>query len=282
MLVEVKGADKRYGKQVALAGVDLTVGKGEVVGLAGCNGAGKTTLINLLMGFLEADGGELKVAGESPLGRRHLDRVGWMPERPVFPSHLRVGQVMALQAAVFPTWDPAHAGELAGHLGLGAGDRVRTLSRGQLARLALLCALGHRPQVLLLDDPTLGLDPGARRLLLGELLAAAAEAGTGVLLATHLLGEADQALDRLAILDHHRIVCQEPVAGIKHRCRRLVLPQQAPAPPATLQLIESREGVMTSAWDETVWQEYQQRVPGARCEQIDLETIFIVLTGGEQ
>ena len=215
MLLELENVDKTYARKPALRNVSFRMQEGEVVALAGENGAGKTTILRLLMGFLSPSGGRLSILGEDPTKRRHLARVGWMPERPAFPRGCRTSELIRFHASTFPTWDESLAGELIERLGVPQDARTETLSRGQTGRLALLLALAHRPRLLLLDDPTLGLDPAARRVLLGELLSASAREGTGILLSTHLLAEVDRALDRLLILDQGTLLLDRPVEDLK-------------------------------------------------------------------
>ena len=172
-------------------------------------------LVALLMGFLALSGGRIAILGEDPLTRLQVGRVGWMSEQPAFPSAYRVSELIRFQAATFPSWDESLGRELIERLEIDPSARAKRLSRGQAGRLALLFALAHRPRLLILDDPTLGLDPAARRILLGELLAASAQNGTGILLSTHLLAEVDRALDRLLILDQGKLVLDRKVDDLK-------------------------------------------------------------------
>ncbi len=277
MLIEASDLSKRYGAKHVLTGTSFAVDAGEVVALAGPNGSGKTTTIRLLTGFLRADGGRVRVLDHDPIHRRHLGAVGWMSERPAFPRRLTAGRVIDFQAATFPTWDSELAEQLRERLAVDRRMRVEAMSRGQTARLALLLALAHRPRLLLLDDPTLGLDPKARRLLLGELLAAAAEEGTGVLISTHLLAEAEWSLDRLLVLAGGRITLDETVDSLKARCRRLRLPPGV-EPPAELAPREHSEGTFATAFDEALWRPFQARAPEARCDAVGLEDLYIVFT----
>jgi ABC-2 type transport system ATP-binding protein len=282
MLIEVDQMVKRYGRKTAIDGISFTVHAGEIVGFAGPNGAGKTTAIDVLMGFLEAQAGSVRVLGVDPASRRHLAETGWMPEKPAFPVRMKVSRLIAFQAATFPGWDSQLAQELIERLEIDVSQRAGELSRGQLARLALLLALAHRPRLLLLDDPTMGLDPAGRRLLLSELLGSLAEIGTGVLFSTHLLAEADQVLDRLLVLHQGHILLDEEVAELKLRCRRLSLPPNAPPIDPALAPITGAEGTFSTQWDEDTWRRYQEEVPGARIEPATIEDIFVALTGGHQ
>ncbi|MEM9598540.1 MAG: ABC transporter ATP-binding protein [Acidobacteriota bacterium] len=257
-----------------MRGVSLRVEPGEVVGLAGPNGAGKTTLLRILMGFLEAQRGSVRVLDEDPRSRRQLSEIGWMPESPGFPARLKVGQLIEFQAASFPKWDSGLAAELEERLGIARDVRTGDLSRGQGARLALLFALAHRPRLLILDDPTLGLDPAGRRLLLGELLGAACDAGTGILISTHLLAEAEWSLDRLVILKEGRVVLDEPVDSLKTRCRKVQAPPGTPLP-AELAPLPSSAGDLATQWDDDVWRQFRVTVPGVDAQPVSLEDLYI-------
>ncbi len=279
-MIKLEAVEKRFGSKVALDGVGFEVQAGEVVALAGHNGAGKTTTIHLLLGLLRPDGGRLRVLGKDPLERRHLGEVGWMPERPAFPPRHRVASLVRFQAATFPGWDGDWAEEWLERLELDRSARAGDLSRGGAARLGLLFALAHRPRVLLLDDPTLGLDPAGRRLVLGEVLAMASESGAAVLVATHLLAEAERALDRLVVIHQGRVTLDEEVASLRQRHRRLRLPAgREDAIPSELAPKRVPGGLVTTRWDEAAWARLRSGVAGATAAPLDLEDIYVAVAG---
>ena len=149
-----------------LDGVTFSMSEGEVVGLLGRNGAGKTTLINIAMGLLYPHAGEVRVFGISPTRDPVAvkKRVGYVSEDQVLPASATIAEMIALHRRLFPTWDTALETELLDRFGLaGNTARIGRLSKGQARQVALLCAVCHRPELLLLDEPAGGLDPVARR-----------------------------------------------------------------------------------------------------------------------
>jgi ABC-2 type transport system ATP-binding protein len=205
-VVEVRGLVARYGTAdravTAVDGVDLSVARGEVLALLGPNGAGKTTTLACIEGHRAADGGEVRVLGLDPVadGAALRRRVGVLPQGFGLYPHVRVGEAVRTFAAFHAR--PEDPDELLAALDLDrlARARVRTLSGGERQRLGLALALVGRPELLLLDEPTAGLDPVARRRT-WELLRARTATGVTVVVTTHLLDEAAAVADRVAIVD---------------------------------------------------------------------------------
>ncbi len=203
--------EKRYGRRVALAGLDLTVPEGAVYVLAGPNGAGKTTVLRVLLDLARADRGEARVFGLSTIddGPSVRARIGYVAEdRRVSLPGYRVGEVLRHHAAYFPAWEPEYAEALVRTLEIDPGARYATLSKGQALRVQLVLALAHRPPLLLLDEPTDGLDPLARDRALGILAEHLASSPTTVLIATHRVDEMEGLGDHLGVLRHGRLVAQ--------------------------------------------------------------------------
>ena len=199
VLASAEGVTKRFGELLVVDGVDLTVAGGEVVGLIGANGAGKTTLIRMLLGLLAPTAGRVRLFGEPP-SRRTRARLGYVPQSLGLYEDLTVAENLAFSAAAYGSADARLEGELAE----AAGTLVRDLPLGLRRRAAFAIALGHLPDLLVLDEPTSWVDP-LQRARLWETIRASAEHGAGVLVTTHHLAEAEQC-DRLVVLAGGRVV----------------------------------------------------------------------------
>ena len=205
--IEVRGLTKRYGQTTAVEGLDLEVARGETLALLGPNGAGKTTTIECCEGFRRPDAGSVRVLGLDPRrdGARLRPRVGLMlQEGGVYPM-ARPPEVLRLFARYYA--DPLDPEALLVRVGLDDARRTRfrDLSGGQKQRLSLALALVGRPEVVFLDEPTAGLDPAARRLT-WEHVRELQRHGVAIVLTTHLLDEAEELADRVAIVDHGRLI----------------------------------------------------------------------------
>ncbi len=205
--IEIAGLVKRYGDRTAVAGIDLSIGAGEVFGLLGPNGAGKTTTVEILEGYRTADGGSVRVLGLDPVrdAAALRPRIGVMLQEGGLYPGVKPRELLDLFAAFYP--DPDDPVRLLDLVGLDdvATTMVRRLSGGQAQRLSLALALVGRPEMVFLDEPTAGMDPRARADT-WELIRTLRATGTTVLLTTHYMDEAEQLCDRLAILDRGIIV----------------------------------------------------------------------------
>jgi len=249
----IEGLRKRFGKQEVLRGVDLHVPAGSIFGFLGLNGAGKTTLIRILLGLIRSDGGECSVAGVDPrtdaLGVRQ--RVGYMAENQTMYAWMRVGQIIEWVGRFYPQWDSLLAEQLRDQMKLDANQKVGALSKGQSSRLALLLALAHRPRIVVLDDPTLGLDPIARRDFLRDVIGYLQTEGVTVFFSSHLLYEIEPICDRVAILHEGRIIKCSPVDELRESVKRVLL---TPSPKTDLRQVPGLLDVQEQAgrWSLTL------------------------------
>jgi ABC-2 type transport system ATP-binding protein len=202
---------KRYGAEEALRGVDLQVPEGAVYVLIGPNGAGKTTTLKILLDLVRASGGSAEVLGLDTRTQGPSVRalVGYVPERLEWGhAWMRVGRLLEHHAAYHPSWDREYAASLARGFDVRLDRKLGTLSKGQTRRVQLLLALAHRPPVLVLDEPTDGLDPIMRDETLGLLTEHIAQAPTTTLISTHLVHEAERLADHVAMMRGGRLVTQ--------------------------------------------------------------------------
>lgn len=244
-IVEIQRLTRQFGDKLAIQELSLVVPRGGVFGLIGGNGAGKTTLLRHILGMLRAQAGSVRVFGLDPVANPVgvLGRIGYLSEERDLPNWMRVRELMRYTQAFYPAWDSQYAEELREAFDLDPHAKVRNLSRGQRARAGLLVALAHRPELLLLDEPSSGLDPVVRRDILGAIIRTIGEEGRTVLFSSHLLDEVERVADRVAIIHQGRIVLTASMEEIKETHRRLTLrfEQAIPEPPPLVGAL-SREG----------------------------------------
>ncbi len=205
--VVVSEARKAFGRVQAVDGVSFHVGPGEIFGLLGPNGAGKTTTIEMLEGLTRPDGGELRVLGLDV--RHHANeikrRIGVQLQTAALYPHLTVAELIGLFGSFYPRHVPVERVIEELDLGEKRDSLTRTLSGGQQQRLSVALALVNDPELVFLDEPTTGLDPAARRAL-WDLISEMKRAGRSVMMTTHYMDEAEALCDRLAIMDHGKIL----------------------------------------------------------------------------
>jgi ABC-2 type transport system ATP-binding protein len=220
-VINVSELTRRFGAKTALASVSLSMPRGAVYGLVGANGAGKTTLIKHVLGLLRAESGSVRVFGLDPVADpvAVLSRIGYLSEENDLPGWMRVDELIRYSRAFYPAWDDAYAEELRRTFALDAAAKIKTLSKGQKARAGLLIALAYRPELLLLDEPSSGLDPIVRRDILGAVIRTIADEGRTVLFSSHLLDEMEEVADHVTMIDGGRIVLSAPLNTIKESHR---------------------------------------------------------------
>ena len=224
-VVAITDLSRRFGAKTALNNVSLYVPRGGVFGLVGENGAGKTTLIKHLLGLLAAQAGSVRVFGLDPVAdpKGVLGRIGYLSEQPDLPGWMRVDELMRYTQAFYPQWDMAYAERLREQFGLDRAQRIKTLSKGQTTKAALLVAQAHRPDLLLLDEPSSGLDPLGRHDILEAVIRTVADEGRTVFFSSHLLEEIERVSDHIAMLHQGKLVMCGPLEEMKAQHRRITL-----------------------------------------------------------
>ena len=236
-VIEIERLSRHFGAKAALDEASLSVPRGVVFGVMGENGAGKTTMIKHVLGLYKAERGAVRVFGHDPVAEpvAVLARLGYLSEERNLPQWMRIAELMRYTKAFYPAWDDAYAAELCETFELDPRQKIRGLSRGQHVRTGLLMALVHRPELLVLDEPSSGLDPVVRRDILEAIIRTVASEGRTILFSSHLLDEVERVSDRVAMLHQGRVVLEDDLDEIKssHRCLTLLF-DEAPATTPTL------------------------------------------------
>ncbi|HEV7607158.1 MAG TPA: ABC transporter ATP-binding protein [Steroidobacteraceae bacterium] len=216
-LVEVSGLSRRFGSTIALQDVSFRAEVGLVHGLVGVNGAGKTTLIRHLLGLLRVQAGEVRVFGRDPVREpvAVLRRVGYLSEQRELPEWMRLGELLRYTQAYHPSWDQRYADRLLDTFGLDRRKKFGELSKGMRAQAGLVVAVAHRPELLILDEPSSGLDVVVREDILSEIVRTVAEDGRTVIFSSHLLHEVERMCDHVTVMQEGRVALQGPLDEIR-------------------------------------------------------------------
>ena len=227
----------------ALDQINLRVQPGLVYGLVGANGAGKTTLIKHLLGLLRAQQGSVRVFGMDPVRSpvEVLQRIGYLSEERDMPEWLRIGELMRLTAAYHPNWDDRYAEELLTTFGLDIRKKVNDLSRGMRAQTGLIAAVAHRPELLLLDEPSSGLDAVVRRDILNEVIRAVADDGRTAIFSSHLLDEVELMSDHVFMIDGGKLILQGSLDEIKESHQQLTVRFSTEDPPPIEGIVSAKK-----------------------------------------
>jgi len=295
-VVEFKDVHRGYRKgEDVLRGLSLEIRAGQVVGLLGRNGAGKTTLIRLAMGMLEAQKGSVRVFGMDPRERpvEVKRRIGYVSEDQILPEFLKVREVIDLHRGLYPGWDEAMAGDLIEGFRLPLGQKIKKLSKGQARQVALLCAVAHRPELLILDEPAGGLDPAARREFLETSIRLLNEAGTTILFSSHYMTDVERMAERIVMLHEGGILIDGELDSLQEDFCLALVPLGHGDLRGRLQALDGCLGLRrrSDAWhavfrhDPTRTRQLLEDglgVRDARCQSIPLEEMFIELAGGRE
>ncbi len=247
LVIEITNLDRRFGKTQALCDINLKLERGIVYGLVGANGAGKTTLIKHILGLLRCQSGAVRVFGEDPVlnPQRALAHIGYLSEERDIPDWMRIAEFCNYIHAFHPSWDEDYARELLQTFSLDRDKRIGDLSRGMRAQVALIGAVAHKPDLLVLDEPSSGLDAIVRKDILNAVVRTISEEGRTVLFSSHLLEEVERLSDHVIMIQEGRIVMNEPLEmlGRSHHVSELRFGEiQATLPLMTDVLTVSGEG----------------------------------------
>jgi len=210
-------------KNYVLKGINLKIKRASIYALLGRNGSGKTTLIRTIMGFLQPDKGIVRILGRSPLKENHkiLQRVGYVPENITVYDWLKVGELISFLKHFYPNWDDNYCYYLLGKFNISINEKIKDLSKGMKTKISLIHALSHRPELLILDDPTIGLDA----VILSEVFEIIKEAsiqwGSTIFLASHNLQEVEEAANEVGFIKDGKIIITDTIKNLKIRTREV-------------------------------------------------------------
>lgn len=281
---------RRFGATEAVKDLSFEVPRGSIFGLLGRNGAGKTTTIRALLNLLQPTSGKLTVLGlDSKAGSLEIRRrVGYLPEEPDYYPWMTVDEITRFNAAFYPRWDRGLVDGLLEQLELPRERRLRELSRGMQAKVGLVLALGSRPEILILDDPTSGLDPIVRREFLEAMIANVHAEGGTVFFSTHLLHEMERVADEVAILHEGSLRARASLEALKSGTRKLRviypdrIPESFPLPGLVRAERNHHQALLTVTGFDDAMPGRLLEAGAERVEVIDLslEEIFVEMEKG--
>lgn len=288
--LEAANVTVRYGRKTAVEDVSLTVHPGTVYALLGRNGSGKSSLVRTLLGQQRPARGNAALFGEDVWRHRTrlMERVGVVPEEADAPPEMRVRELAWFSSRLYSRWSQPAFDARIERFGIDPKARSGELSKGQKKQVSLALALATSPELLILDDPTLGLDVVARKSLFEEVIADMADRGITVFITTHDLAPVEAIADRAAILRNGRIVLDEELETLKSRFRRIrfasqpIALAQANLVAATIRQWGTGTEAIVTNYDDLELARLREAVPTVDVAPMSLEEIFIAVAGEEK
>jgi ABC-2 type transport system ATP-binding protein len=224
-ILKIEDLSKSFGKKKVFENLNLTLEQGKVYGLLGKNGEGKTTLVRIIMGVIPSDTGEIFYKNKKVNFRDSLYKkeIGFIPEESIYFGRMSIKELLDFNGAFYPTWDNQKVEDYLERFSLDKKTRIKNLSRGMKLKLGLIVTLASKPEILILDDPTSGLDVPTRHDFLKEIIRELSEAGTTILFCTHLVHEIEGIIDQLGILNLGNLILNEDFQKVKNSIKKILL-----------------------------------------------------------
>jgi len=276
--VEASKLSKAFGNKQVLQDMSFGVSPGDVIGVLGKNGAGKTTLLELMLGFTPPTGGAVRIFGHESysLPGSIKARVGFVPQQDELLDQLTVADQLRVIASFYPRWDSALITRLCEEWGVNLYARIKSMSVGERQKLSILLAFGHRPELLILDEPVASLDPIARRQFLEQLLSISADGERSIVFSSHIVSDIERLANRIWILKEGRLDWQGDLDSLKESIVRLHIrgagaELPAMAIPGVLSL--QRDGAFATAVVRDWTPEVQDALEKSASVQIEVEAL---------
>ena len=284
-ILTMKNLSKSFGRKKVLEDFNLSLEQGKVYGLLGINGEGKTTLIRMIMGVIPSDNGEILFKNKKISFRddSYKKEIGFIAEESIFYSWMSIKELLSFNASFYPKWNTRKVNDYLEKYSLEPKTKIRHLSRGMKLKLGLIVTLASEPELLILDDPTSGLDVPTRHDFLKEIIKELSEAGTTILFSTHIVHEIEGIIDNLGILRYGRLILDEDFHDLKNSIKRVLLTSED-----SLEDKITIDGIITQKINETQcemvvypWNEEKKKEIEAlnftnlEVKPLNLEEIFI-------
>ena len=284
-VISIRNLSRQFGNTLALNNISLNIPRGSVFGLVGVNGAGKTTLIKHLIGLLKAKQGEVEVFGKDPVKNpvEVLSRIGYLAEDNELPEWMKVEEILNYTQAFYPGWDHQYANELVKSFDLDPTKKIKNLSKGQKSRTGLILAIAYKPEILILDEPSSGLDPIVRSDILKAVIQTVSNEGRTVVFSSHLLDEVERVSDHITMINQGNVVISSQLEVLKKEFHRLTIrfeKEQSNRPDLVKNVFWQGQGCEWTAVCNGQFDHIKQEISGAGAVIVDqsipsLNEIFV-------